>query len=190
MQSTAQIYCDGCGRAATQEHITQRLKRLERMTRYRPIHIQALFLGAASPFADEHHLYSSEGEFCGEGAALLRALDISVSGRSVEATLTDFQRRGFLVTHVLECPGDQSDAALRREALEKRLGSTIARIRRSFKPKKLVLFGEELDPFVARLEAEGLGAKLVVPETGRVFRLDALAAGGLVRALTATTLSM
>jgi hypothetical protein len=190
MQQSSLILCDGCGQAATQEHITQRLKRLERMTRYRPIHIQALFLGPASPLADADHLYSAEGEFCGEGAALLRALDISASGRSVEATLTDFQRRGLLLTHVLECPSGQCDAMMRREAMEKRFGSTIARIRRSFKPKKLVLFGQELDPFVERLEAEDLGAELVITETGRAFRLESLAEGGLVTALAATIPSL
>jgi len=50
------LVCDGCGQSADAEHIARRLKRLENMTRYRPIHIQALLMGAASPAEDGDHL--------------------------------------------------------------------------------------------------------------------------------------
>ena len=73
------------------------------MTRYRPIHVQALFLGAASPADDQEYLYSAQGEFAGQGVALLRSLAVESAGRTVEATLTDFQRRGYLLAHVLDC---------------------------------------------------------------------------------------
>ena len=124
------IVCDGCGQAADQEHITRRLRRLEKMTRFRPIHVQSLFLGAVSPAADCEHLYSAEEEFRGEGGALLRALEIDVPGRGPEATLVEFQRRGYLLTHVLECPGEYRDAATLCSVMERRIGATMARIRR------------------------------------------------------------
>jgi hypothetical protein len=38
------ILCDGCGQPATPEHIAERIHRLELATRYRPIHIQVLWL--------------------------------------------------------------------------------------------------------------------------------------------------
>src|SRR5215469_16919242 len=78
------ILCDGCGQAATADHIARRLKRLEKMTRYRPIHVQTLLVGAVSPENDGDDLYSAEGEFRGEGADFLRALGIIQGGRSVE----------------------------------------------------------------------------------------------------------
>ena len=165
------IVCDGCGQAADQEHLTRRLRRLEKMTRFRPIHVQALFLAAVSPQADGEHLYSADGEFRGEGAALLRSLEMETAGRSVEATLAEFQRRGYLLTHVLECPGEYRDAAGLRSAMEQRIGTTMAKIRRSFKPKRVVLLGEELEPFVARLKVENLGAELLLSDTGQPFPL-------------------
>ena len=56
MQDAKQVICDGCGLGASQEHIARRLKRLEKMTRYRPIHVHALILGTRSPELDEAHL--------------------------------------------------------------------------------------------------------------------------------------
>lgn len=181
------IVCDGCGQAADQEHITRRLRRLEKMTRFRPIHVQALFLGAVSPQADGEHLYSVENEFRGEGAALLRALEIETAGRSVEATLAEFQRRGYLLTHVLECPVEYGDAAVFRSAMEQRIAATMARIRRSFKPKRVVLLGEELEPFVARFKAADLGAELLLSDGGQPFPLSS---AELVTKLTAATPSL
>ena len=181
------IMCDGCGQAADQEHITRRLRRLERMTRFRPIHVQALFLGAVSPAADCEHLYSAEEEFRGEGAALLRALEIDLAGRGSEATLVEFQRRGYLLTHVLECPGEYCDAATLRSAMEQRIGATMARIRRSFKPKRVVLLGEGLEPFVARLKSGDLGAELLLTDAGQPFPL---VTADLVTKLTAVAPSL
>src|ERR1700746_32881 len=108
--SSEQLICDGCGQFADQGHLARRLKRLQNMTRYRPIHVQALFLSAASPAADAEHLYSAENEFRGEGLALLRALGMDPAGKSIETVLTDFQRRGFLLAHILECPDQSADA--------------------------------------------------------------------------------
>src|SRR5216683_5747450 len=38
------ILCDGCGLAASAEHIAARMERLELATRFRPIHINVLFV--------------------------------------------------------------------------------------------------------------------------------------------------
>src|SRR5207253_8014232 len=53
MTNSITLVCDGCGQAATAEHIARRLQRLEWTTRYRPVHIHALLLGAFSPLRDE-----------------------------------------------------------------------------------------------------------------------------------------
>src|SRR6266851_3007942 len=142
MGSLSEIRCDGCGQIASQEHMARRLKRLENMTRYRPIHVQALFLGAMSPAEDRDHLYSAVETFHGEGAEALQALGAEQAGRSVAETLAGLQRGGFLLTHVLDCP--VSGVAATSEALQRRLPATLARIRRSYKPKRLVLVGAEL----------------------------------------------
>ena len=192
MPAISGILCDGCGRAARPEHIARRLKRLENMTRYRPIHVQALFLGAASPANDSEHLYSADGGFAGEGATLLRALGVNTSDRSVDATLTDFRRRGFLLAHVLECAeetGGASGEEGTREALARRIPTTITRIRRSFKPKCLVLLEDELAEFVPQFIAANLDAALLL-RNGRPFDWNEIADGVLAKELAAQLLPL
>jgi hypothetical protein len=184
MQHSSEILCDGCGQPAGPGHIARRLKRLENMTRYRPIHVQALFLAAAGPAADTEYLYSAQGEFAGGGAAILRALGIEVSGRTVEAALTEFQRRGCVLAYVLECAQENDTAAARREALQQRISATIARIRRSLKPKRIVLLGNELTEFVPQLAAANLEATLILRE-GRPFEWNELGDRLLTKELTA-----
>jgi len=185
MLSAGTILCDGCGQAADQEHIARRLKRLENMTRYRPLHVQALFLGAVSPTEDGEHLYCPAGEFRGEGAVLLQALGVESSGRGVEATLVDFQRRGYFLAHLMECPANFADRETRTRALQDRFAAAAIRIRRSLKPKKVVALGRELDELVAKLVNENLGAELILAESGQPFRLEELGPGSLVTAVTA-----
>jgi hypothetical protein len=165
------------------------LKRLENMTRYRPIHVQALFLGAESPAAAPEYLYSAEVEFRGEGLALLRALGIDPAGKSVEAVLKDFQRRGYLLAHILECPGpaDRLDPLLL--LLQKRSSATRARIRRSLQPKRLVLLGRELAAFAETLTTEFPGVEIVRSEQGTSFLLDQISAGSLGSALGDTVVA-
>jgi len=55
--------CDGCGQIASAEHVARRLKRLEWATRYRPVHIHTLFLGAFSPHDEKDFLYAPGESF-------------------------------------------------------------------------------------------------------------------------------
>src|SRR5215475_3512723 len=160
--------CDGCGRPASAEHIGRRLKRLEELTRFRPIHVQALFLSAESPADPREYLYSSEGGFQGEAARLLEALGIETAARPAEAVRAEFQRRGFLLAHLLECPGEGGRPE--KEALEGRFGPMLARIRRSFRPKKVALLGAEVAAFAAPLAAAGLETEIALAG-GRPFEL-------------------
>jgi hypothetical protein len=154
------------------------------MTRYRPIHVQALFLGAVSPAADEDYLYSAQGTFTGEGAQLLAALDLESAGRTAEQTLSDFQRRGYLFAHLIEC-AEQNGAAIRGESLQRRIPMALTRIRRSFKPKRLVLLGGELMEFVPQFIAAELDATLVL-QGGKPFAWNEIGDGGLTKELTAS----
>src|SRR5216684_666718 len=104
MTNSSALVCDGCGQTASAEHIARRLKRLEWTTRYRPVHIHTLFLGAFSPHDEKDFLYAPGGGFQGEAASLLAALGISTAGKTAEAVHTEFQRAGFFLTHILECP--------------------------------------------------------------------------------------
>jgi len=67
------LQCDGCGQAASPEHIAKRLQRLEWTTRFRPLHIGTLLLGAIAPRNDNEFIYSPAGAWDGEAKMLLDA---------------------------------------------------------------------------------------------------------------------
>ncbi len=165
--------CDGCGQSASPEHIARRLQRLEWTTRFRPVHIGTLLLGGVSPLAEEDFLYA--GKFQGEAGRLLEAVGISTEGKSAETVLSEFQRGGFLLTHVLECPleaGTAADSSC--EALLARRVSTVAtRIRRSLKPKRVILISGLLAPLAAKLSNAELGCP-VIQYDGKPFALDSI----------------
>jgi hypothetical protein len=180
----ARILCDGCGQPADAAHLARRLKRLENMTRYRPIHVQALFLGAASPADDQEYLYSAQGEFAGQGVMLLRSLAVESAGRTVEATLADFQRRGYLLAHLLDCSQAFGNGAVGREELARRLPAMMTRIRRSFRPKRVLLLGHALMEFIPQFMAASLDATLVL-RAGEPFEWNEITEGELAKELAA-----
>jgi hypothetical protein len=159
------------------------------MTRYRPIHVQALFLGPASPADAEEYLYSARNGFAGEGAALLQALNVETSGRTVESVLTEFQRRRYLLAHVLDCGEEFGNGAVRREALARRIPATLTRIRRSFKPNRVVLLGQELAEFVQQFMAANLDAALILRDS-KPFEWDEIGDGVLTKELAAPLQSL
>lgn len=166
------LLCDGCGQAASPEHTALRLRRLEWATRYRPVHIATLLLGAISPSSDDDFLYS--GKFQGEARALLDAAGVAASGKAAEAVLSEFQRGGFFVTHLLECPiepvkgADSSAAGLFSRPVQ----AVAARIRRSLKPKRIVLFSVPLAPMLSNLLKEDVGCPVILDD-GKPFELNA-----------------
>jgi hypothetical protein len=166
-----ELTCDGCGLGATSEHIAKRLRRLELTTRYRPIHIQAVFLGAQSPADEKDFLYAADSGFSGEGAVLLRAVGIQTEGREAEAVLLEFQRRGFVLTHMLECAAEPGRAkADLPEALRRKLPSVARRLRGSLRPKRVILVSRELAPVLDELRSSQLGGEPILNE-GRPFDL-------------------
>jgi hypothetical protein len=176
MTSSSALVCDGCGQAASAEHIARRLRRLEWTTRYRPVHIHTLLLGAFSPLQDEDFLYAGGGEageeFRGEAAQILDAVRISTAGKTRDAVHAEFQRAGFFLTHVLECPveGGPAQGEAAKALLAKRLQPVATRIRRSLKPKRVMAVTEELAPVVHDILALDLGCPVVL-DHGKPFRL-------------------
>jgi hypothetical protein len=167
MTTSLSLPCDGCGQSASSVHLARRLQRLEWTTRYRPVHIQALLLGGIAPEADAAFLYSPEGNYQGEAANLLDALRISRAGRSADAILTEFQKRGLFLTHVLECPLEpEASPSTAQQLIEKQLAAVNARIRRSLKPKRLVLFSRELAAVAGKFTEAALGSSVFTGSYG------------------------
>jgi hypothetical protein len=186
---TMAVPCDGCGQAASTEHIGRRLQRLEWTTRYRPVHIQTLLLGAVSPRDDNEFLYTPHGEFGGEARLVLEAAGISTKDKTREAAHTEFQRAGFFLTHVLECPfegGVLAGQGLPR-LLEQQLPAVLVRIRRSLKPKRMALISGALEGWMEKIVSAQLGCALLLDD-GKPFALESpdtnQAAARLLKAVT------
>ncbi|SRR5216684_1996385 len=173
MTSSIELPCDGCGQIASTGHTARRLQRLEWATRYRPVHIHTLFLGSASPQKQEEFLYSPNGEFQGEAGRLLEAAAVSTTGKTAEAVHAEFQRAGFFLTHVLECPieNESGPAQVLPLLMEQRLTAVAVRIRRSLKPKRVVLISRALETILEKFVALQLSCPLVLDD-GRPFALD------------------
>jgi len=173
MTSSSGLVCDGCGQMASAEHIARRLQRLEWTTRYRPVHINTLFLGAFSPQDRKDFLYAPGGEFQGEAALLLKAVGISTAGKAADAVHAEFQRAGFFLTHVLECPmeGASTLPAEVQGALKARLPVLATRVLRSLKPKRVMAVTEALAAAVEDIVRLDLGCPVML-DRGKPFRLE------------------
>jgi hypothetical protein len=151
------LLCDGCGQLADSAHISRRLNRLAWTTRFRPLHIQTLLLSGIAPKRDSDFLYSPNSSFHGEAATLLKAVHIATEGKPPEIILSEFQKLGLLLTHVLECPVDEGTTAEQANShLEAEIPSTITRIRRSLKPKRVLLLSADLQPLAAKFHQADL----------------------------------
>jgi len=85
----------------------------------------------------------------------------------------EFQRAGFFLTHVLECPVEKEAAATTAlpSLMEQRLAAVAVRIRRSLKPKRVVLISRALETILDKFVALQLGCPLVLDD-GKPFALD------------------
>jgi hypothetical protein len=167
----ADLRCDGCGQSASPAHVAQRLQRLEWTTRYRPIHIGTLLLGPVAPREDAEFLYAPGGTFAGEAKQVLQAAGVMAEGKPADQVLSEFQRGGFLLAYVLDCPLEEANSGTVRELVASCLPATLTRIRRSLKPKKLVLISRSLEFAVTNFQSAGLNCALVLDD-GKPFALD------------------
>jgi hypothetical protein len=182
IMSESVLRCDGCGQPASSEHIAKRLQRLEWTTRYRPVHIGTLMLGAVAPENDADFVYSPAGAWKGEAEVLLSAAGLITDGKSAEATLAEFQRAGLFLTHVLECPLEDGVAGKIQELIGNRLPAMLARIRRSLKPKRLAPISMLLEQVLPALNSGGLPCAILLDQ-GKPFAMDGEAAGESARHL-------
>jgi len=104
---------------------------------------------------------------------LLEAVGISPVGKSSESVLGEFQRGGFFLAHMMECPLETGPSGqLSGELLvTRRVPAVMARIRRSLKPKRIILISELMAPFVATLSEIELGCPVLLNH-GKPFGVD------------------
>ncbi len=164
--------CDGCGLPASPQHIAERVRRLELSTRFRPVHISMLFvaLAPAPSLKDDFYAPPESKEFFDP---FMDALEIPSSAvatapgsdtRAAEtARLAEFQRRGYYLAYLSECPiRENGESAASTIA---RLGPTlIRRIRFNYRPKHVAPLGQELFPLVDMLRVAGIGPILTLDQ--------------------------
>jgi hypothetical protein len=161
--------CDGCGQRADSAHIARRLERLAWATRFRPLHIQTLLLSGIAPLRNADFLYAPDTRIQGEAHTILNAIPLSTSAKSTETIQSEFQKLGLMLTHVLECPlSDSLPASQLQTLLEKQLPSTIARLRRSLKPRRVLLLSTDLLPHAQEFHKANLPCP-IFPFPGGVF---------------------
>jgi hypothetical protein len=170
--------CDGCGLPADGAHITRRIQRLELATRFRPIHIQLLFLGEAPPPRIEDYFYfANEDTATRHGLSrvlfeeLMHGVGITLAeGKGEAALLGEFQRRGFFLADCLECPVEEivpgvREGRVRANAFElsQRFGPQVAlRVAQSYKPKYVVPISVRTRHILPFLRRSGLGDNLLL----------------------------
>jgi hypothetical protein len=181
VSNSTDLRCDGCGQTASSVHIARRLRRLEWATRYRPVHIHTLLLSAVAPRDDAEFLYAPGGEFRGEAGGLLTAVGISTRGKAPADIHGEFQAAGFFLTHLLECPVETLERQVGSEGqtgstapelttlLCEHLPSVVSRIRRSLKPRRVILITEVPSDVVQDILSMNLGCPVVLDQ-GRPFR--------------------
>jgi len=139
-----------------------------------------------APAKDNEFLYAKGGdgaavgapeEFCGEGKHILMAAglgalpDQNTGNRAI--ALAEFQRRGYFLTHVLECPVEPKIGPGRavEDMIAAQLPVALARIRRSLKPRRIVVVSRALQGSLEQIATSQSGAEVL--GTGeKVFALD------------------
>src|SRR6266571_1146765 len=175
------ILCDGCGLAASAEHIAARMERLELATRFRPIHVNVLFV-ALQPMPRPEDDFYRPPESRDFFDSFLSALDIAPEDGN--AMLLEFQKRGYCLTYLSECPVTPQDSAspgrmqgrpeagqktgdsVARECISRLAPTLIKRIRFNYKPKHIALLGTNLSPLIEIFEQAGM-APLLLLDQGR-----------------------
>jgi hypothetical protein len=162
--------CDGCGLPASPQHIAERLRRLELSTRFRPVHIGVLFVALAPAVHPEDDFFgpAESREFADpflEALEIYSSADHSAPESNAHAAnsarLAEFQRRGYYLAYLSECPLPENLEPTASTVA--RLGPTlIRRIRFNYKPKHIAPLGQELLSLADLLRAESLGPILTL----------------------------
>ena len=126
--------------------------------------------GAIAPANESDFLYAPAGEFAGE-AGKSSTPHLFLEGRSADAILSEFQRGGFLLTYVLDCPLEPNgtDTTTPQHLIHQRLPAVLALIRRSLQPKRIVPISSLLEPMLPEIAITGYP---VVLDGTQPFALD------------------
>jgi hypothetical protein len=185
MTNSTTILCDGCGLPASPQHIAERVQRLERATRFRPIHIEVLFVGPDPAARVEDDFYGPPESlklFDSHFNSLLNGVHIrqnteSNPAESGVARLLEFQKRGYYLTFLSECALTQpdfgttaGDKGAELQHISRLAPSLIRRIRFNYKPKHVALLGERLMPLVETLQQSEI-APLLLLDQGKPLKL-------------------
>ena len=159
--------CDGCGAQVDEAHIRSRIERLEHATRFRPIHIQVLFLAAAPPQQPEDDFYRATSSTKRSAASQMFFDEITKSiGRKPsdtadeEATLTEFQRAGFYLAYAVECPVESPEQLA--AAIIKLAPRVLLRVNTSYKPKFVALLSPALQPLIPLFQTNSWADRLIL----------------------------
>jgi hypothetical protein len=170
--SSNNFACDGCGLPASPQHIADRLSRLELSTRFRPVHISVLFVALAPPVRPEDEFYSpvESMEFAepfldalGIHSSADHALPESDAQGIHSARLAEFQRRGYYLAYLSECPIPET-VELATTTIARLAPTLIRRIRFNYRPKQIAPLGQELFQLVEILRIAGIGAILTLDQ--------------------------
>jgi hypothetical protein len=152
------------------------MARLELATRFRPIHINVLFVAWEPMPRPEDDFYRppvSHDFF----DSFLSALDITPEDNN--AKLLEFQRRGYYLAYLSECPvtpqhsansgreraqigaGQETDDSAARECISRLAPTLVKRIRFNYKPKHVALLGTIMESLVEFFEHAGIGPLLI-----------------------------
>ena len=164
--------CDGCGQSASEIHTRERIERLELATRFRPVHIKFLLLEPAPPARQEDYFYRAAQD---RGDRSVRSKmyfdELTKCAQEKDdlphdeaAALANFQRQGFFLASVVECP--VNDETRLAEALGTFAPTVVRRMETSYKPKYVVPLGLSMRSLIPYFEVSGLKDRLVLFEGG------------------------
>jgi hypothetical protein len=160
-----------------------RVQRLELATRFRPIHIDVLFV-ALEPrprLEDDFYRPPESRDFFDPFLSSLNILSeagkkaTEANGHEADVSrLLEFQRRGYYLTYLSECPVAPEDANVARECISRQAATLVKRIRFNYKPKHIALVGTNLNPLIEVFQQAGMGplldsnqaAPLTIPDSG------------------------
>lgn len=181
--SRANTFCDGCGLKVSPDHLSNRVKRIELASRYRPLRIRLLFLAEAPPLRLQSYFYfPSHGEmqkgvlsraFFDELMRALGLVGTRAEERDEAAALQEFQKQGFFLADAIECPLEEVAPGLYEghstigwnDLAHRYADGLITRIRNSFKPTWVVPISKRLHRYLIPLVRDaGLGDKLLLYE--------------------------
>jgi hypothetical protein len=164
--------CDGCGAEVTDEHVRQRIERLEFSSRFRPIRIQVLFIDAAPPTRPEDFFYRPvlDRSIRSVGSRMFfdemaRSVGIAPGPDLKEqAVLTEFQRRNYFLAYAIECP---VEGHAEQEAAVRNLAPTIQkRVQSSYKPKYILPLSQPTTDLVSLFQLIGWADRVVLDKGG------------------------